>query len=270
MKFDRPLSGHYFFEVIKLGEKKIIVENIPVEKIKVNTKENRKISRVKLLQLQDSIATQGLLNPITVEQVKNDDTYEYLLLAGERRFTACKDLGWKNIPAHIIEYGSYVNEEEPELNDNENDTNDIKRQYVRLAENLSRQDMDEYEKAKAVQHLYGGGKISYRKLAAKLGVSKSYIEKLCKMTNEVSNKTLGTINIQLNDVKRSVKNINGLLEAEITKENVEQLKSELDKINTYYKKTKAELLINERQRKKQGKEVNRSQSMKKEETRRLK
>lgn len=49
--------------------------------------------------LAKSIASHGLLNPITVTK-QNE---EYLLLAGERRLEACKILRMKEIDVHIIE-----------------------------------------------------------------------------------------------------------------------------------------------------------------------
>lgn len=44
--------------------------------------------------LKQSISTIGLLNPITV-------TPEKRLIAGRRRLTACKQLGWSSIPAVV-------------------------------------------------------------------------------------------------------------------------------------------------------------------------
>ncbi len=48
-----------------------------------------------LTSLQNSISTLGLFNPVTINQ-------NYELLAGARRLTACKNLGWKEIDVNII------------------------------------------------------------------------------------------------------------------------------------------------------------------------
>jgi hypothetical protein len=57
-------------------------------------------------QLSRSIAVAGLLQPIVLKSVPGEDTYE--ILAGHLRFSACRDLGWKTIPA-IVRYGSESN-----------------------------------------------------------------------------------------------------------------------------------------------------------------
>src|SRR5919198_3336277 len=55
---------------------------------------------IALDQLQNSIALQGLLQPIIVRMV-NAEGYE--VVAGNRRFAACKQLGWKRIMCHVLE-----------------------------------------------------------------------------------------------------------------------------------------------------------------------
>lgn len=57
-------------------------------------------------QLSRSIAVAGLLQPIVLQSIPGKDTYE--ILAGQLRFAACKDLGWRTIPA-IVRYGSESN-----------------------------------------------------------------------------------------------------------------------------------------------------------------
>lgn len=51
-------------------------------------------------QLACSINSEGLLRPIVLEENPNSDTYE--ILAGRLRYQACKNLGWKTIPAMIV------------------------------------------------------------------------------------------------------------------------------------------------------------------------
>lgn len=55
--------------------------------------------------LVESIRINGLLNPITVKQYRDDDTYH--LLSGFRRIKACKKLGWKTIEANILNYSPF-------------------------------------------------------------------------------------------------------------------------------------------------------------------
>ena len=50
-------------------------------------------------ELVKSIEQKGLLQPILVRTL--DGYFE--VVAGNRRYCACKSLGWKKIPCHIIE-----------------------------------------------------------------------------------------------------------------------------------------------------------------------
>ena len=51
-------------------------------------------------ELADSISKIGLLSPILV-RITESGNFE--VVAGNRRFKACKTLGWKKIPCHIVE-----------------------------------------------------------------------------------------------------------------------------------------------------------------------
>jgi len=51
-------------------------------------------------QLTCSINSEGLLRPIVLEENPDIGTYE--ILAGRLRFQACKNLGWKTIPAMVV------------------------------------------------------------------------------------------------------------------------------------------------------------------------
>ncbi|MCY3021616.1 MAG: mechanosensitive ion channel [Planctomycetota bacterium] len=52
-----------------------------------------------IAQLAQSIATQGLLQPIVVIRSPTDHVYD--IAAGHQRFEACRKLGWKTIPAIV-------------------------------------------------------------------------------------------------------------------------------------------------------------------------
>lgn len=51
-------------------------------------------------ELVELIKLQGLINPIVIYKVKN---HQYRLIAGERRLTACKQIGMEEIPAIIVD-----------------------------------------------------------------------------------------------------------------------------------------------------------------------
>lgn len=87
-----------------------------------------------------SIEDKGLLEPIIVRPA--GDGFE--VVAGMRRFEACKKLGWRRIPAHVVE-----------LTDRE-------AFEVSLLENIQRETLNPIEEARAFRNYveefgYGGG-----------------------------------------------------------------------------------------------------------------
>jgi ParB family chromosome partitioning protein len=54
-----------------------------------------------LNDLMRSILEKGLLQPIIVRMINDKNYYE--IVAGYRRYFACKKLGWKKIPCQIID-----------------------------------------------------------------------------------------------------------------------------------------------------------------------
>lgn len=78
------------------------LKSIPVSQIARNPFQPRKEFRAdELSELQESLSTSGLLQPITVRRRPGKDGFE--LIAGERRLRAATKLGWKEIPAIIKE-----------------------------------------------------------------------------------------------------------------------------------------------------------------------
>lgn len=94
-------------------------------------------------QLADSIQAHGLLQAIVVTP---RDGGGWRLIAGRRRLTACRLIGYTTIPARIID---------SELPD----------EIPALAENLMRLNMNPLEEAKAVQHLHDVKGLSNREIA---------------------------------------------------------------------------------------------------------
>lgn len=101
-----------------------------------------------------SIKEHGLLHPVLVRAVSN----KFEIIAGHRRYFACKSLRWRSIPCRILEI---TNKELFEL---------------QLVENIQRKSMDHLEEAEAfIKYVmdYGWGGIS--DLAKKIGKSEEYI-----------------------------------------------------------------------------------------------
>jgi len=106
--------------------------------------------------LADSIREQGLLSPVTVQRLAGGG---YSLIAGQRRLLACKQLGWKSIPAII--------------RDVKDDTDAT---VISLVENVHRADMNPIDKAAAFEKIYVKLK-DYGKVAATTGLTAATVRK---------------------------------------------------------------------------------------------
>ena len=81
-----------------------VLAKISVEFISRNPYQPRfDIDPVSLGELKKSILTNGLIQPITVRRTPD---HKYQLISGERRLKACKEIGFKEIPAYIIDVDS--------------------------------------------------------------------------------------------------------------------------------------------------------------------
>jgi ParB/RepB/Spo0J family partition protein len=110
---------------------------IPVNQIQPNPMQPRgDFAADEINELAQSIRANGLINPLTVEQAAGG----YILIAGERRLRAVKQLGWAEVPAEIREAST-----------------DTDRLLLALIENVQRADMRPVEEARAYQHLQSLG-----------------------------------------------------------------------------------------------------------------
>src|SRR6188472_855387 len=113
--------------------------------------------------LASSIKQNGLFQPILV---RAKEEYIYEIVAGNRRYQACKSLGWRRIACHIVE-----------LNDKE-------AFEISLIENIQRKTLSALEEAQAFKRYvsdFGWGGVS--DLALRIGKSTSYITKRIKLLN---------------------------------------------------------------------------------------
>lgn len=77
------------------------VRAIPVQDIVENTHESRKaVNRERLESLKDSIQENGILVPLLVKSQPNN---QYMIIAGQRRFLAAKELNLPTVPARIMD-----------------------------------------------------------------------------------------------------------------------------------------------------------------------
>jgi ParB family transcriptional regulator, chromosome partitioning protein len=148
-------------------EKKIIeatnsVIELEISKISPNPDQPRLHFDDEAIQgLAESIEASGLIQPIIV---RRENDYHFII-AGERRYRACKSLGMKKIKAIIME----ANEEE----------------NVSLAviENVQRQNLDPIEEAKAYKLLITRFKLKQAEVAHKVGKDRTTIANLIRLLN---------------------------------------------------------------------------------------
>jgi ParB family chromosome partitioning protein len=128
---------------------------ILVDNIYVNPYQPRKIFDEDSLQsLSESIKRYGLLQPITVRKMAKD---KYELIAGERRWRACKKISMPKIPAIVISVGDETSAE------------------LALIENLQRQNLNYFEEAEAYEKLIDRFGMTQKELAERVGKSQSFI-----------------------------------------------------------------------------------------------
>ena len=107
-----------------------------------------------LEELADSIAQNGLLQPILVREYGMG---RYQIIAGERRFRASKIAGLTEIPAIVL------------------DKDDRKAAEIALIENIQREDLNPIEEAMAFRALAEEYQLTQEELSIKVGKSRSAI-----------------------------------------------------------------------------------------------
>lgn len=137
---------------------------LPVSDIHADPDQPRKKFK-EIGQLADQIKAGGLLQPITVRP--DDEGGGYILMYGERRLRAVKQLEWSHIPAIIrtvARNGKITKDQAEDIHDRQ------------LLENIGREDMDIIDEARAVQAYIRRHKIATYKEAGKLlGKSESWV-----------------------------------------------------------------------------------------------
>lgn len=176
-KMKSPFS-RFFGSSEKQGQEEIIeprqthleeVLNISIDKIVPNRYQPRTVfDDDKIEELARTIHTHGVIQPIIIRKMDEDEKYE--IIAGERRFRAMTKLKWAEVPAIIRN-----------LSDKETAS-------IALIENLQREELTAIEEAVAYQKLLKLHDLTQEALAQRLGKGQSTVAnklRLLKLPQEV-------------------------------------------------------------------------------------
>ncbi|MDT4762447.1 ParB/RepB/Spo0J family partition protein [Sphaerochaeta sp. PS] len=131
------------------------VLQVPLANVRANPRQPRKeFNEASLKELSESIKTQGVLQPILVEEIAPG---EYSIVAGERRYRASKLAGLETIPVLVKDFS------------------DMQRLEVSLIENIQRENLNPIEEAKAYAYLIQEAGITQEELATRVGKNRSTI-----------------------------------------------------------------------------------------------
>lgn len=132
-----------------MKENKGTITMLSIDEIQIPKIEMRQITNLEgLEELTNSIRDCGLINPITVNKIK-DGKYE--IVAGVRRFLACKNAGLVHIPVSIVK------------------VSEMEIDKLKIHENIYREDVNPYDEA-----------IYYQSLISKYNFSKTDLGRIVK------------------------------------------------------------------------------------------
>lgn len=151
------------------GKETDILVKIPVDVISANPYQPRMgFDPEAHEELKKSILSNGLIQPITVRRTSDR---HYQLISGERRLKACVEIGYRDIPAYIIQ----VDKEETML-------------AMALIENIQREKLNPIEIGSAYKRLMDECSLTQEEIAEKVGKDRSTVAnsiRLLKLPGEI-------------------------------------------------------------------------------------
>ena len=140
---------------------------ININEIKPNQNQPRKsFNEEKLEELAASIIENGLIQPVILR--KADKGYE--IVAGERRWRACRKAGMKEIPCIIREF------------------TDEQNMLIAIIENMQREDLNPVEEAEGLNQMIVNFGMTQEQVSKSVGKSRPYITnalRLLKLPSEI-------------------------------------------------------------------------------------
>jgi ParB family chromosome partitioning protein len=139
----------------KLPDKFEDFKSLPLDQILPGPEQPRdSFDQERLMELAQSLKTNGLLQPITVQ--KHEDG-KYRIIAGERRWRAAKLAGFSHIAALV------------------RTVEDVQRLELALIENIQREDLNPLEIAAAFEKLASDHNMSHEQIAERTGKDRSTV-----------------------------------------------------------------------------------------------
>ena len=139
------------------------VRTVPLREIEPDPGQPRKtFPEESLSELADSISQHGLLQPIAV---RPQPMGGYRIVAGERRWRACRLAGLTEVPVIIL------------------DVSDQEAMELALIENLQREDLDPIEEACGIRELMDRCELTQEQAARRLGKSRSALANSLRLLN---------------------------------------------------------------------------------------
>lgn len=134
---------------------KLVVFQLDIERVRPNPNQPRKyFDDDALAGLAESIKSQGIIQPLTVEEIAPG---EFSIVAGERRYRAAKIAGLDKVPVIVVSIG------------------EIQRIQMSLIENIQRENLNAIEEASAYQYLMEHSGYTQEMVSERVGKSRSAI-----------------------------------------------------------------------------------------------
>ncbi|MBI5207351.1 MAG: ParB/RepB/Spo0J family partition protein [Candidatus Firestonebacteria bacterium] len=148
-------------EVLDALDQHAVVHDIDITDIEPQKYQPRQnFDEGKLQELMASIKEQGIIQPVIVRKGKNN---KYDLIAGERRYRACKALGLVKIPAIL------------------KDVSDEKMLELAIIENIQRENLNTIEEAESYQQLLTKFHLKQEDVAVKVGKDRATITNILRL-----------------------------------------------------------------------------------------
>lgn len=172
------------------------LSTIRLDDIQVDSTQPRK-DLGNLEELKASIQEHGIIQPLVVSPL---DDSRFLLVAGERRYTAAKQLGLRTVPALVRTVKLH------------------QRLELQLVENLHRKDLNPIEEAQG-----------YKRLMDEFGLTQDQVAKRVGKSQPVINETLRVLDLPqpIIDDYRTSDNVSKSLLLEIVKQPTEEKQTDL-------------------------------------------